>query len=140
MFDKRTTIILAYTAVCFSALGFLGVATLHAETFDPTKPPVINSKPTTVPAVKPPRINPRDYQVTSILLSEQRQVAVINNQVVSVGDAVTAGEAGKATVTKIEASEVTLSKARREFVVRLPSSQYVKSVIGRPTEGLKDQP
>jgi hypothetical protein len=130
----------AYTAVWFFVLGVVGSATLPAETFDPTKPPVFNSKYSAAPTVKPPPLNPRDYQVTSILLSEQRQVAVINNQVVSVGDAVTAGGAGTAEVIKINAAEVTLSKARRVFVVRLPSSQYKKSAIGGLTEGLKDQP
>jgi hypothetical protein len=67
-------------------------------------------------------------------------VAVINNQVVTVGDKVTAGESGKATVIEITTSEVTLSKAQREFVVRLPSSQYTKSAVSGLTEGLKDQP
>jgi hypothetical protein len=137
---KRCQKIPAYTAACFAALVFFGSAPLQADSFDPTRPPLLRNKPRPAPSVKLPKLNPQDYQVTSILLSEQRQVAVINNQVVTVGDAVTAGKTGKALVIKINASEVTLNKARREFVVRLPSSQYIKSAVSRPTEGLKDQP
>lgn len=139
MFDKRMSM-LASTAVWLTALGLLGSATLHAEGFDPTRPPIFNNNPDPTPTSKAPKLNPQDFRVTSILLSEHRQVAVINNQVVGVGDTVKAGKADKATVTKISATEVTLSKARYEFVVRLPSSQYTKSAISGPIEGLKDQP
>jgi hypothetical protein len=113
---------------------------LYAEAFDPTRPPVLNAKPRSAPVVKLPKLNPQDYQVTSILSSDQRKVAVINNQVVTVGDVVKAGQSDKATVKKINTTEVTLSKARREFVVRLPSSQYLRPVVSGHTQGMKDQP
>ena len=137
---KRCLICLTYVAVLIASVNWLEV--LHAETLgsanDPTKPPTFHKK--LEPAPKPPKLNPQDYQVTSILVSGQRKVAVINNQVVSVGDEVKAGEADKARVTGIKASEVTLSKARREFTVRLPSSRYIKSAADGQTRGLKDQP
>jgi len=129
---------IALLVVLSAALSCLSVATLHAESYDPTKPPNLKAKP--VLTVKPVNLNPRDFQVSSILLSEQRKVAVINNQVVTIGDTVTAKESDKAVVTEIKASEVTLSKARRAFVVRLPSSQYIKSAVSGPAEVFKDQP
>ena len=135
---KRLVTVAILHAILFFALSCLGVSVLYAENFDPTKPP--NLKSNVVPAVRPLNLNPQDFRVTSILLSEQRKVAVINNQVVTIGEAVNTRESGKAIVTEIKASEVTLSKARREFVVRLPSSQYTKSPISGPTEGFKDKP
>jgi hypothetical protein len=141
-------------AVLFTVLAGNGFP-LHAETFDPTRPPVLNKSARPAPVVHRPRLNPQDYRVTSILVSEQRKVAVINNQVVTIGDTVKAGESGDATITNINAAEVTLSKARQEIVVRLPSSQYTRAlnthsvitdaavnssaVSGQP-QGLKDQP
>ena len=124
-------------AILFAVCGFLGLATLHAESFDPTRPPNLKSK--SVPAPKS-NFNPQDYQVSCILLSDQRKVAVINNQVVTVGDTVTAEKSGNATIADIRASEVTLSKARRKFLVRLPSSQYEKSAVSGHTDGFKDKP
>jgi len=146
--SSRSPTIPVRTAVLFTVLAWFCLP-LQAETFDPTKPPVFNQRKP-APIDNRPRLNPQDYQVTSILVSEQRKVAVINNQVVTIGDAVKAGKSGDATVTTINAAEVTLSKARHKIVVRLPSSQYTRSVItdsemnstvvnGQP-QGLKDQP
>ena len=78
----------ALSAVLSAVLSCFSVATLHADSYDPTRPPNLKAKP--VPTVKPVNVNQRDFQVSSILLSEQRKVAVINNQVVTIGDTVTA--------------------------------------------------
>jgi len=137
---KRRITGLAYVVLLVTTQGYYCATVLRAETFDPTKPPLLQNKPKSAPAPKLPKLNPHDYQVTSILVSEQRKVAVINNQVVRVGEVVTAGEGDKATVTEINAAEVTLSVAQREFTVRLPSSQYVKSAVTGQIQGLKDQP
>ena len=135
---KVAALRVALSAVLSAVLWCFSVATLHAESYDPTRPPNLKAKP--APTVKTVNVNPRNFQVSSILLSEQRKVAVINNQVVTIGDTVTAKESDKAVVKEIKASEVTLSKAQREFVVRLPSSQYIKSAVSRPTEVFKDNP
>jgi hypothetical protein len=132
--------VVAYAGVLFATQNIFYVKILHADAFDPTRPPILQEKSVLVPTAKPLKFHETDYRVTSILSSGQRKVAVINNQVVTVGDKVTAGESGKATVIEITTSEVTLSKAQREFVVRLPSSQYTKSAVSGLTEGLKDQP
>jgi hypothetical protein len=138
VFNRRLTRLIPVAAI-FSLLVLLD-SPLHAEAFDPTRPPVLNVKPRSAPAVKRPKLNPQDYEVTSILSSDQRKVAVINNQVVTVGDVVKAGQSDKATVKKINSTEVTLSKARREFVVRLRSSQYLRPVVNGHTQGMKDRP
>ena len=128
---------MSYVAVVFVTTGLYN--TTVAESFDPTKPPIFQNKPRYAPP-KLAKLNPQDFQVTSILVSDQRKVAVINNQVVTVGQVVTAGESAKATVTGIRATEVTLSKARQEITVHLPSSQYIKPAGSGQSKGLKDQP
>ena len=122
---SRCMISMTYVAAVFVITGLY--FTTLAETFDPTKPPNFQNKPRSAPP-RLPNLNPQDFQVTSILVSDQRQVAVINNQVVTVGQVVTAGESAKATVTAISATEVTLSKARQEITVHLPFGQTITNL------------
>ena len=121
---------LVYLTVVVGVITAVAAPALRAEAVDPTRPPLQNPRPA---PLAQPTIDLRDYQVTSILISEHRTVAVINNQVVTVGDtvsvAVTGAEGGRVTVSAINAAEVTLRKARHEFVVSLPSSQYIKSEL-----------
>jgi hypothetical protein len=106
-------------------------ASLFAAAYDPTRPPMLNpiQKPANVAVVKTKKVNPRDYKVTSILISGERKVAVINNQVVSLGDTVKGGKHGPVTVKAITTSAVILVKARQQFSVRLPSSEYPKTSL-----------
>lgn len=108
-----------------------------AAEFDPTRPPTLSSKPMG-PAPAIAKVNPQDYKVTSILIADQRKVAVINNQVVTAGDSVKAAGNGKVTVKEITASTVRLFKAHQEFEVRLASEDIGKiSLIGND-EGQKE--
>ena len=126
------------TAITLSAAVFLAAqAPARAENFDPTRPP-LETKPGPAPVVHVPQVNPHDYKVTSILMSDKRKVAGINHQVVTVGDTV-GGQSGQVTVTAIRTAEITLRNARREFVVRLPSSEHIKSVVSDYTGNFKEE-
>jgi len=98
-----------------------------AAEYDPTRPPFLSAAaPATMKAVT---VNPKDFNVTAILISPQRKIAVVNNQVVMPGDSVKAAGSGKATVKDITPSAVMLVKAQQVFEVRLPSSVSSKTTI-----------
>ena len=137
--SSRGLILLVYMTLLMAVVSVLALPALRAEAVDPTRPPLLQT-PRSAP-VAAPRIDPTDYPVSSILVSEHRKVAVINNQVVSVGDTVNSAKGERATVIVINASEITLSRASREFVVRLPSSQYrISAVQATEQPQMKDQP
>lgn len=104
---KRLTAVAAFIVSLIAVLMSFSVAILQAESFDPTRATHLKSQ--SAPVLRPLNLNLRDYQVTSILLSEERKVAVTNNQVVTIGNTITAAGFGKATVTENKASEVTLT-------------------------------
>ena len=91
----------------------------NAELLDPTRPPILGDAPKKAvskvnkPVKKEKKI---EWKVSSILISPERQAAVINGHSVTVGDKVEGAE-----VLSINKSEITLQKKRRVIVVDLDS-------------------
>ena len=93
----RQVVTTYFAVVAFLALGFFGVGALAkgAELRDPMQPPPFalqkfrqakwSAKPavTTSSALKP---KPKPLQLTSILISRQRKIAIIDDQMLVVGD------------------------------------------------------
>lgn len=125
MFNKKIT-----TSLMLLAGLPVVQCNVFAGNVDPTRPPIFRPKP--VSASSQVKLNVNDFKISSILISDQRKVAVINGQVVAIGDKVKARDKdknkkrGQATVLAISSQSVKLGIARREFVVRLPSSRYSK--------------
>lgn len=116
----------AYIALLFSTvllLGF-GVSGVFAESFDPTRPVIFDSKPKPAAKVK---VDKSAYKVTSILVSPYRRVAVINNQVVITGEKV-----DKAKVIEIKKTGVALQVGKARFVASLPSAAIDKGQAHAP--------
>ena len=94
--------------VLLLSLGFFGVGALASaqELHDPMQPPPLallkfrqakwakQPKPTTPKAVKP---SPRPLQLTSILISPDRRIAIIDNQMLSIGDRIRGAKLVKLT-------------------------------------------
>ncbi len=117
MFKCVSTIFILFTALVVACAA-------QAETFDPTKPVIFKSKPKPrKSAPKPaPKIDINAYQVSSILISPQRRIAVINGQVVSEGEKIDA-----AIVKEIQTAAVKLASGKTEFEIRLPSALIDKN-------------
>ena len=91
-------IVVTYLAVvAILALGFLGVGTLvHAQELrDPMQPPAYALKKFQQArwaekgkVIKPKVVKPKQkpFQLTSILISNKRKIAIIDDQMLSVGD------------------------------------------------------
>jgi len=92
-------------------LALLCVASVHAELGDPTRPPDYKKQaelPQTAAAVA------EKWALTSVLISPQRRVAIVNGQTVQEGDTV-----GSSRVVRIRTSEVLLQHGADRFVVSL---------------------
>lgn len=76
---------------------------------DPTRPPQRFIAP-----VASGSVEPKSWQLGSILIAPQRRVAVINGRPMSVGDRVSG-----AKVVAIESNQVRLRRGSKEFVLDL---------------------
>lgn len=92
--------------------GFLYLVPAQAELRDPTRPPGYAAA-AAVGAVMPSR----SWELTSVLISGMRKVAVLNGRSVREGDAI-----GDAMVVKILPTAVRLSEKGRVFTVSLVSA------------------
>lgn len=90
----------------------------RADVADPTRPlffkskkaaPVIKREPVVKPAEKP-----EIYRLTTTLVSQHRNIAVINDRVVTVGDSI-----GKAVVIEIQPTVVRLRSGSRQIELAL---------------------
>ncbi len=102
-----------YRAVLMMWLaGFLYLAPAQAELRDPTRPPDYAAS-AAASALAPPK----SWELTSVLISGTRKVAVLNRRSVHEGDAI-----GDAVVVKILPTAVRLSENGRVFTVSLVSA------------------
>lgn len=82
MFSRMSWIAALGVAFCLVCPGFFPSVRAAAELPDPTRPPLSSG------AVVHRKGPPRKWQLTSLLISPERKVAVINGQVVRVGDSI----------------------------------------------------
>lgn len=109
-----------------------------AESADPTRPLFFKSKQSvqlvkTKPVTKqtPAPVEKLEvYRLTSTLISNKRKIAVINNQVVSVGDKV-----GKAEVIAIKPAVVHLKSGNKQIVLAL-AIEKIDKVWKRTSSGI----
>jgi len=104
----RQVITTYLVVVVLLALGFFGVGALAkaAELRDPMQPPAFalqkfrqakasgKPAPSTVSASKP---KPKPMQLTSILFSQERKIAIIDDQMLAVGDRIRGAKLVKLT-------------------------------------------
>jgi hypothetical protein len=98
----------------------LALPAMASET-DPMRPPAGMGEMKGHAAQQKPR-----WILQSILVSKQRNIAVINQRTVAVGDRVNG-----ARVLEIHPTYVRLSKEQEVFVIRLPSLQVKRPVNGQ---------
>jgi len=94
-----------------AVLAVACAAPVGAELGDPTRPPHYKKQaklPQTAAAVA------EKWALTSVLISPQRRVAIVNGQMVQEGDTV-----GSSRVVRIRTSEVLLQRGADQFVVSL---------------------
>jgi sRNA-binding protein len=97
---------------------------LDAVAFDPTRPPQLTTKSKSVkPKPEKVKVDRSVYRVSSILLGEQRKVAVINAKPVTIGDQVS-----DATVVDIDSAGVRLQVRGVSFTAYLPSGAGERSI------------
>ena len=105
--------------------------TVLADIIDPTKPlfmqtkkaPVKIRKKAPTKKVSKKITSPEVYVLTSTLVSKQRTAAVINNQIVIVGDKI-----GKATVVEINPALVLLKSGKRSIKLALSTYKVKKTI------------
>lgn len=88
-----------------------------AETYDPTRPLIGNKKS----IKKASRARPDALKLTSVLYASGRSVAVINNQVLKIGDKIE-----KSTLIAIARSSVRMKKGKLVYNLRLESDSIKK--------------
>lgn len=100
-------------------LGLLAaVPAMAEEVDDPMRPP--QARQTTAATPQPP-----SWDLSSVLISERRRVAVINNQLVQVGDRV-----GGARVQRIEADRVILLRGEQSMTLTLRAGLDIRRSEG----------
>lgn len=114
MFDKKIKKLMSASLV--TVLFLMTVPVVAAPLTDPTQPPGFVGGVTAAGSTKAPA-----WQVSSILISSDRRMAVINGKIVSQGDIV-----GSAKVIRISHTAVTLRNNIETFTVKLLPAQ-VKS-------------
>ena len=115
---------------------------VRADVSDPTRPlffktqkpaPVIKHERVVKPVIRAEE-KPEVYRLTSTLVSQQRNIAVINDQVVSVGDKI-----GRAVVVAIKPAIVVLKSGNNEIELALAIEKVHKSwkraASGKPAAG-----
>ena len=107
--------------VIFAALLMAVLPWVNAAGVDPTTPMVFGSK-------KPVRVTPRApvYRLSSLLLSDQRKLAVINGRLVAEGERVSG-----ALVRSISSAGVQLQSHKKTIFLRLPQA-VIKSPASVP--------
>ncbi|WP_419813208.1 hypothetical protein [Bacterioplanoides sp.] len=87
-----------------------------AQATDPTRPPIwLNTAPAQATPVAPQTLN-----LQQILVRDQQRYAVINDEIVTVGDRIQ-----QATVVAIRQSSVTLKTTKSRFVLSLLESSSI---------------
>ena len=120
------------------ALGVFGVGALAkaAELRDPMRPPAfalqkfrqakLSGKPAP-PAVSTSRPKPKPLQLTSILFSQNRKIAIIDDQMLAVGDRIKGAELVKLT-------RVTARLVRKGKVINLSLDNELTAIRKQAVE------
>ena len=102
--------------------------TLNAHAGDPTRPAYLNfAKPAPAKIVKSaPRV---PLALNAIFFSEQRKLAIINNQILRVGEQIE-----DATITDISRNGVTILRRGRSSSLTLNSAATIKHYSSSPSD------
>lgn len=106
-----------YPACGLLLVGLLLALPVTADSDDPMRPP--QARQTTTPAVQ------QSWDLSSVLISERRRLAVINDQMVKVGDRV-----GGARVQRIEADRVILLRGEQSMTLTLRAGLDIRRSEG----------
>ena len=106
-----------YHACGLVFLGLLLALPVMADSDDPMRPP--QARQATTPAAQ------QSWDLSSVLIGERRRLAVINDQMVKVGDRV-----GGARVQRIEADRVILLRGEQSMTLTLRADLDIRRSEG----------